>query len=103
MHIERDSRGIFVSRGRSSIPTSPLISPRPHSATPSNHTHIPSSAGRHRLPEVHRFQIQLRYSPTSSIEVVVEEPTSPTKEVIFLSSIAEQLLGQVLDVPSEEK
>jgi len=57
MHRERDFRDRFVSRGRSSVPTSPLIPPRPHSATPFNHTRIPPLAGRHRLPEVHRFEI----------------------------------------------
>lgn len=103
MHRERDSRGRFVSRGRSSIPTSPLTLARPRSATPSTDTHIPSFAGRHRLPEVHRSEIQPRDSPTSSIETVVEEPTSPTKGVIFLSSTGEQLLRQELKVPSEEE
>jgi len=42
MHRELDYRVRFVSRGRSSTPISPLTPPRPHSATPSNHTHIPS-------------------------------------------------------------
>lgn len=71
MHRERDSRGKFISRGRISIPTSPLTPARPRSATPSTHTRIPSLAGRHRLPEVHRSETQPKYSPTSSTEVVV--------------------------------
>lgn len=55
-----DSSGRFLSRGRSSIPASPLTPPRPHSSTPTNHAHIPSLAGSHRLPEVHILEIQAR-------------------------------------------
>ena len=94
MHKERDSRGRFISRVAISIPTSPLNSARPRSATPYTNTHIPSFAGRHRLPEVLRSKIQPKDSTTSSTEVIVDEPTSPTKGVIFLSSTGEQLLGK---------
>lgn len=93
MHRERDSMGRIVSRSRSSIPISPLISATPRSATPSTHTHIPSFAGRHRLPEVHRSEIQPKDSPISSTEAVVEEPTSPIEGVIVVSSTREKLLG----------
>jgi len=87
MDRERDSRGRFVSRGRSSIPTSSLTPTRPCSDTPSSKICIPSFIGTHRIPEVYRYEIQQRDSPTSSIEVIVEEPTSLREEVIFVSSI----------------
>jgi len=96
LHREQDSRGRFVSRGRggSSIPTSTTILTRPCSTTPSTNTFIPFLACRHRLPEVHRYEIQPRDSPTSSTNAVVEEPTLPTEGVVFLSSTGEQLLGK---------
>lgn len=79
MHMERDSRGRFISRCRSLIPTSPLTPPWPRSATPSTQSHIPSIAGRHRLLEVHRYEIQPKDSLNSSTESILEEdPTSPT-------------------------
>ena len=70
MHRERDSRVRFVSRGLSSIPTSPLTPPQPRSATPSIQTHITSILAIHRLPEVLRYEIQPKDSPTSSIEAI---------------------------------
>lgn len=105
MRRERDSRARFVSRGKSSIPTSPLIPPQLRSATPSSQTHIPSITDIHRLPEVLRYEIQPKYSLTSSIEAVIEEEdlASPTEGVIFLSSIGEKLVGQELEIPSEEE
>jgi len=100
---KRDSRGRFISIGRSSIPTSPLIPPRPHSATPPTKNHIPSFASRLKLPKVHRYEIQSKDSPTYSTKVVVDEPTSPTEGVIFLSSTREPILGQEWEVSSEEE
>lgn len=52
---------------------------------------------------MHIYENQSRDSPTSSAEVVVEEPTYPTEGFIFISSIGEQLLGQELEVPIEEE
>ena len=65
MHMERDSRDIFVSRGKILIPTSSLTPPWPRSTTSPTQTHIPSFAGKHKLPEVLRSEIQPRDSPTS--------------------------------------
>ena len=91
---DRDSRGRFVGRGRSSIPTNPLTPLRPRESTPPTQTRIPFR-GQQRLPEISRLEIQSRTSPTSSTEVVIEEdPTSPTIGVIFLSSTDEQILGE---------
>jgi len=67
------------------------------------HAHIPSFAGRHKLPEVHRSEIQPKYSLDYSTEVVVQEPISPTKGLVFLSSTREKLSIQELEVPSEEE
>jgi len=96
MHRERDSRGRFVGKDRSLIPTSSLTPPRPRSATPSAQTHIPSIVGIHKLPRVLRSEIQPRDSPSSWTEAIIEEEdaTSPTKGAFFLSSIGEQLLRQ---------
>jgi len=101
MHRERDSRGRFVSRGRSSILTSPLTPTRPRSVTPSSKIRIPSFSGRHRLPKVNRYEIQPRDSPTSSTESIFEEPTSPIEGVSFLSLTREFFLGQELEVPGK--
>jgi len=105
MHRERDSRGRFVGRGKFLIPTSSLTPPLPCSATPPTQTHIPSFVGKHKIPKVHRSKIQPRDSPTSSTEAVIEEedPTSPTKGVVFLSSTREKLLEQELEIPIEEE
>ena len=103
MRRDRDSRGRFVGRGRSSIPTNPLTPPRPRESTSPTQTRIPFR-GQQRLLEISRSEIQSRTSPTSSTEVVIEEnPTSPTTGVIFLSSTGEQILGEKLEVPSEEE
>ena len=105
MHRERDFGGIFVGKGKILIPTSSLTPPWPRSTTPPTQTCIPSFAGKHKLPEVLRSKIQPRDSPTSSTEVVIEEedPTSTTEGVVFLSSTRERLLGQDLEIPSEEE
>ena len=105
MHRESDSRGIFVGRGKILIPTSSLTPPQAHSATPPTQTHIPSFSGKRKLLEVLRSEIQPRDSPNSSNEAVIEEedPTSPTQGVVFLSSTRERLLGQELEIPSEEE
>lgn len=83
---DRDSRGRFLGRERSLIPTNPLTSPRLQESTPPTQTQIPFR-DRQRLPEISISEIQSRTSPTSSIEAIIEEnPTSPTTRVIFLSS-----------------
>lgn len=102
MHKERDSRGRFISIGRSSIPTLALTPPIPRCSTPSTETDIPLFAGRNRRHEVHRSEIQPKDSTNSSTEFVVE-PTSPTEGTIFLYSTEEKLLAQELEVPSEEE
>ena len=53
MHRERDSRGRFIARGRSSIPTTPPTPPRT--------LEIPGS------------EIQSKESPTSSTKLVLGE------------------------------
>jgi len=93
MHRERDSRGRFVGRGKSFIPTSSLTPSRPRSATPPTQTHITSFTGKHKLCEVLKSEIQTR---DSSTEVIKEEEdhASPTEGVIFLSSSGEKLLDK---------
>ena len=93
MRRDRDSRGRFVGRGRSLIPTNPLTPPRFRDSTPPTQTRIPFR-GRQRLPEVSRSEIQSKISPTSSTEAVIEENhTSPTIGVTFLSPTGEQIIG----------
>ena len=103
MRRERDSRGRFIARGRSSIPITPHTPPRLRRDTPPSETHIPHFTS-HRLPEVLRSEIQLRGSPTSSTEAVLEEENlgSPTKRVTFFTSIGEHILGEELEIPSGE-
>ena len=86
---ERDSRGRFIARGRSSIPTTPPTPPRLRRDTPPSQAHTPS----HRPPEVLRSEIQSRGSPTSSTKVVLEEESfgSPT-EVVVSTSTGEHIL-----------
>ena len=97
MHRERDSRGRFIVRGRSSIPTTPPTPPRLRRDTPPYQTHIPS----HRPPEVLRSEIQSRGSPTSSTEAVLEEKNlgSPTKGLAFFTSTGEHILVEELEIP----
>ena len=97
MHRERDSRSRFIARGKSLIPKTPLTPPRPQSDTPPSQTHIPYFT-RHRLPEVLRSKIQLRGSPTSSTEAVLEDedPISPTKGVTFFTSTGQHILAELL-------
>ena len=103
MRRDRDFRGRFVWRGRSLISTNPLTSPWFRESTPPTQTRIPFR-GRQRLPEIPRSEIHSRTSPTSSTEAIIEEsPTSPTIGVIFLSSTGEQILGEELEIPSEEE
>ena len=87
MSRERDSMVRFIARGRSLIPTTPLTPPRLRSDTPPSKTHIPYFTS-HILLEVLRSEIQLRWSPTSSTEAVLEEedPRSPTEGVTFFTS-----------------
>ena len=104
MRRERDSRGRFIARGRSLIPTTPLTPPRLRSDTPPSQTHIPYFTS-HRLPEVLRSEIQLGGSPTSSTEAVLEEedPRSPIEGVTFFTSTGEHILAKELEIPSGEE
>ena len=98
---ERDSRGIFIARGRSSIPTTPPTPPRLRRDTPPSQAHNPS----HITPEVLRSEIQSRRSPTSSVEAVLEEENlgSPTEGVAFFTSTGEHILVEELRIPSDEE
>ena len=69
MHRERDSRGRFIARGRSSIPTTPPTPPRTRKDTPPSQTHTPS----HRTAEILRAEIQSKESPTLFTKLVLEE------------------------------
>jgi len=104
MHRERDSRGRFVGKGKILITTS-LAPLWPRSATPPTQTRIPSIVGKHKLPEVLRYEIQPRDSPTSSTKAIIEDkdPISTTTRVIFLSSTREKLLAQELEAPTKEE
>jgi len=73
MHWEKDSRGKFVGRGKSLMPTTSLTPPQPRIATSPTQTRIPSIAGKHKLLEVLRSEIQHRDSPTSSTKAIIEE------------------------------
>lgn len=53
MHRERDSRGRFMARCRSSIPTTPATPPRTRRDTPPSQAHTPS----HKTPEIPRAEI----------------------------------------------
>ena len=101
MHRERDSRGRFIARGRSSIPTTPPNPPRIRRDTPPSQAHTPS----HRTPEVLRSEIQSKGSPTSSTKAVLEEENlgSPTEGVAFFTSTGEHILVEELRIPSEEE
>ena len=98
---ERDSRGRFIARGRSSIPTTPPTLPRLRRDTPPYQAHTPS----HRPPKVLRSKIQSRGSPTSSTEAVLKEENlgSSIEGVAFFTSIGEHILVEELRIPSEEE
>ena len=100
MRRERDSRGRFIARGRSSIPTTPLTPPRIRRDTPPAQAHTPS----HITPKVLRSEIQSRGSPTSSTKAVLQEENlgSPTEGVAFFTSTGEHILVEELRIPSEE-
>jgi len=53
VHRERDSRGRFIARGRSSIPTTPPTPPRTRKDTTPSQTHTPS----HRTPGIPGVEI----------------------------------------------
>ena len=101
MHRERDSRGRFIARGRSSIPTTPPTPPRTRKDTPPSQTHTPSD----RTPKIPRAKIQSKESPTSSTKSVLEEKNlgSPTTGVAFFTSTWENILVEELGIPSEEE
>ena len=101
MHREGDSRGKFIARGRSSIPTTPPTPPRTRRDTPPSQDHTSS----HKTPEVLRLEIQSKGSPISSTEAVLKEKNlgSPIEGVAFFTSIGENILVEELGIPSEEE
>ena len=101
MHRERDSRGRFIARGRSSIPRTPPIPPRTRRDTPPYQAHTLS----HRTPKILRAEISSKESPTSSTEAILEEKNlgSPTTRVAFFTSIGEHILVEELGMPGEEE
>ena len=62
MHRERDSRGRFIARGRSSIPTTPPTPPIVRKDTPPSQTHTPSL----RIPRIQGAVTESEDSPTLS-------------------------------------
>ena len=101
MRRERDSRGRFIARGKSSIPTTPPTPPRLRRYTPPSQAYIP----RHGPLEVLWSEIQSRGSPTSSTEAILEEENlgSPTEGVAFFTSIGEHILVEELIITSGEE
>ena len=101
MHRERDLRGRFIARGRSSIPTTPPTPTRTRKDTPPSQTHTPS----HITPEIPGVEIQSKESPTSSTKLVLEEENlgSPTAGVAFFTSTREWILVEELGIPGEEE
>jgi len=90
MHRERDSRGRFIARGRSSIPTIPPTPPRTRNDTPPSQTHTPS----HRTPGIPRAEIQSIESPISTTKAVLGEKIfkSPTIGRAFFTSTEEHIV-----------
>jgi len=90
MHRERYSRGRFIARGSSSIPTTPPTPPRTRRDTPPSKTHTAS----HRTPEILGVEIKSKESLTSSTKSVLEEKYlgSPTTGVAFFTSTREHIL-----------
>ena len=101
MHRERDSRDIFIARGRSSIPTTAPTPPRTRKDTTPSQTHTPS----HKIPEIPRAEIQSTESPTSSTKAVLGEKNfeSPTTGIAFFTSIGDHILVEELGIPGEEE
>jgi len=101
MHKERDSRGRFIARGRSSIPTTPPTPPRTRSDTTTHQAHTPS----HRTPNITGVEIQSKESLTSSTKAVLDEKNlgSLTVGVAFFTSTGEHILVEELGIPSEEE
>ena len=101
MHRERDSRGRFIARGRSSIPTTPPTPPRTRRDTPPYQAHTLS----HRTHKILRSEISSKEYPTSSTEVVLQEKNlgSPTAGVAFFTSTREHILVEELGIPGEEE
>lgn len=90
MHRERDFRGVFIARGKSSIPITPPNPPRLRRDTLPSQTHIPS----HRPPKFLRLEIQSRGCPNSYTKAVLEEENlgSPIEGVAFFTSTWEHVL-----------
>ena len=85
MHREIDSRGRFITRGISSIPTTPPTPPRARKGTPPSQTHTPS----HRTPGILGVEIQSKESPTTGIA--------------FFTSIEEPIVVKELGILGEEE
>ena len=92
MHRERDSRGRFIARDRSSIPTTPPTPPRIRKDTPPSQTHTPN----HRIPGIQGAKTRSEDSPTSSTKIVLGEKT-------FFTSTGEPIVVEELGIPSEEE
>ena len=90
MHRERDSRGRFIARGRSSIPKTPPTPPRVRKDTPPSQTHTPN----HRIPEIPRAETQSEESPTSSTKTILGEKNfeSTTIGIAFFTSTGEPIV-----------
>ena len=100
MHRERDSRGIFIARGKISIPTTPPTPPRTRRETPPSQAHTPS----HRTPKILRSEIQSKESPTSSTKSTLGEKffESPIVGIAFFTSTGEHIVIEELGIPGEE-
>jgi len=101
MHRERDSRGRFIARGRSSIPTTPPTPLRTRKHTPPSQTHTPS----HRTPRILGVEIQSKESPISSTNSVLGEKNfeSPTTVIAFFTPTREHIVVEELGIPGEEE
>ena len=101
MHRERESRGRFIARGRSSIPTTPPTPPRVRKGTPPSQNHTPS----HRILGIQGVETQSEESPTSSTKTVLEEKIfeSPTIGITLFTSTGEPIVVEELGIPVEEE
>ena len=99
MHRKRDSRGRFIARGRSSIPTTPPTPPRTRRGTTPSQSHTPS----HRSLGILGVEIQSKESPTSSTTSILGEKNfeSPTIGIAFFTSTGEHIVVEELGIPGE--
>ena len=92
MHRERDSRGRFIARKKSSIFTTPTTSRHKQDTPPSSLTHTPSL----RVPGIQGEAAELGDSPTLSIKSDLgEEP--------FFTSTGEHIVIKAVETPEEEE